>query len=280
VPALLPLLDPDDDEEELRGLLPEKVHRDLYRLLYETRRAPLTMVELRQTFGKRHGDQAHLDRRLRAMRKLFNVEKRRSAGERSPRYVLTGRLDAHLEPDPGISRRVRAEVLRLGRCAMCGRSPTHHGAVLVVDHKVPRDWGGHPTAIENLQPLCEDCNAGKKAYFASLDEFGPAIAQAAAHEEVHRRLGELLLAVSPGEVRSDTLELVANLPEAQEDWHKRLRELREIGWNYKYRRQREDGRVRTYYRLTKHVPWPEGSIRAAITAAERAKKAAKKKRSS
>jgi len=33
--------------------------------------------------------------------------------------------------------------------------------VLVVDHKIPREWGGE-TVSENLEAICEDCNAGKK----------------------------------------------------------------------------------------------------------------------
>ncbi len=47
------------------------------------------------------------------------------------------------------------------RCVLCGRSPaTHHGLVLHVDHVIPMARGGK-TRIDNLRPLCQDCNIGK-----------------------------------------------------------------------------------------------------------------------
>ena len=70
---------------------------------------------------------------------------------------------------------------------------------------------------------------------------------------------------SPAEVRSDLLDLVAGPPgDYQEDWQKRLRELRVLGWEITTRRQREDDRARTYYQLVHAEPWPEGNIRQAI----------------
>jgi 5-methylcytosine-specific restriction endonuclease McrA len=47
------------------------------------------------------------------------------------------------------------------RCRQCGQSPaTTPGTILVLDHIQPWSRGGE-TELENLQTLCEQCNAGK-----------------------------------------------------------------------------------------------------------------------
>ncbi|MEW6716410.1 MAG: HNH endonuclease [Chloroflexota bacterium] len=63
-----------------------------------------------------------------------------------------------------ISRRVRFEILHRDnyRCRACGRG-AENGVKLQVDHIIPVDWGGE-TQLPNLQTLCEECNAGKKAW--------------------------------------------------------------------------------------------------------------------
>lgn len=45
------------------------------------------------------------------------------------------------------------------RCVSCGRS-ANDGAILEVDHIVPRSKGGTDT-LDNFQTLCRDCNIGK-----------------------------------------------------------------------------------------------------------------------
>jgi hypothetical protein len=86
------------------------------------------------------------------------------------------------------------------------------------------------------------------------------------------RIGELLKAFGGRQARSDVLEMVASPPgDYQEDWQKRLRELRVLGWQIETRRRREDGRVRAFYRLVTAQPWPPGSIRAEIRRRERAR---------
>ena len=45
------------------------------------------------------------------------------------------------------------------KCVACGRT-SHDGAILHVDHIVPRSKGG-PDTLENFQTLCETCNIGK-----------------------------------------------------------------------------------------------------------------------
>lgn len=65
-------------------------------------------------------------------------------------------------PGLAVSAKLRYEVLRRDKytCRFCGATPAE--AVLVIDHVMPRKLGGRDMA-ENLQVLCEDCNAGKSA---------------------------------------------------------------------------------------------------------------------
>jgi 5-methylcytosine-specific restriction endonuclease McrA len=228
------------------------------------------MLELRQALEPELGRQEQLDRRRRDLNPYFVVETSRRGKETL--YRLAARKPATDSEDLGISESMRARVLQFGRCAMCGRSVDQHGVVLQVDHKMPRQWGGSD-GLENLQALCEECNRGKKAHFATLDDLGPQIRLASAHEEPHRRIGEILKAVYPGEIRSDIVEMVAHQHQYQEDWQKRMRELRELGWVIAYRREKDEtGRVRTFYRATKWTEWPPGNIRAEISRREREKK--------
>jgi hypothetical protein len=48
-----------------------------------------------------------------------------------------------------------------------------------------------------------------------------------------------------------------------------MRDLRFIGWDYRFRKAREGGRVRTYYRLVKFAPWPENITAIRAEAARR-----------
>ena len=91
---------------------------------------------------------------------------------------------------------------------MCGRTPLEDGVKLQVDHKIPKEWGGTDD-LENLQPLCEECNRGKKNLFGSYDVHADEIRAAITHESVHLRIGELLKAFYARGVRSDLVDLVA-----------------------------------------------------------------------
>lgn len=257
---------PLPDSAELAELLPLAEHQRIYRYLYDRRDDPPTMVEIGDHLAIVTGKGAsQRGRRVRDLYPLFRIDKMPG---REPRYVLKARK-APLAVHKPIDKKTRAQVLQPQRCAMCGKTPLEDGVKLVVDHKLPREWGG-TNEVENLQPLCEECNGGKKAHFRTYDQFADEIRQAATHDEPQRRIGELFLAFGTDYwIRSDLLEIVASAKEYQEDWQRRMRDLRFIGWNYRFRKAREGGRIRTYYQLVKSAPWPENIIAAIRSEAAR-----------
>ncbi|WP_280445523.1 HNH endonuclease [Nocardia brasiliensis] len=260
--------------QELIAVLRTAELQRIYAFLYERRPDPPTMAEIEEHLRTVTGtNQSQRGRRVRDLYPYFQVDKTK---DRLPRYVLVARVAAAPASVETISKRVRAQVLAPQRCAMCGRTPIDDGVRLVVDHKVPQKWGGTHD-IDNLQPLCEDCNSGKKDHFKTYDQFGDKIRQAAMHDEPQRRIGALLLAFGPDEwIRSDVIDVVANAKEYQDDWERRLRDLRFLGWDYEHKKRRENGRMRTYYRLTQSAPLPD-NIAAALKAEETRRRAAKRK---
>jgi hypothetical protein len=136
------------------------------------------------------------------------------------------------------------------RCGLCGRSPEKHGIVLVVDHKIPRTWGGE-TVPENLEAICEECNAGEQACSESVD--AEWMGSVMGHKSVHVRIGETLKAFTGEPVDAATLKFVAN----QDAWKKRIRELRYLGWEIEtFNRKLPGGRVSSFYRLIQSKQWP------------------------
>lgn len=161
------------------------------------------------------------------------------------------------------------------RCAQCGKTPLEDHVKLVADYKVPPSWGGDSDP-ENLQPLCEQCRDGKRDYFKSFEAKSEQVRAAIHHDEPQRRIGELLLALKDEWVRSDLIAIVASARTFQEDWHRRLRDLRFLDWDYEFQHRYDEGaRVTTYYRLTKSAPWPTNIIQAVRKEAA-LRKAAKK----
>jgi 5-methylcytosine-specific restriction endonuclease McrA len=256
---------PTPDSAALLALKLSYQAREVYGLLYASRDNPLTMREIRDRLHE-IGTQEQLDRRRRELNRYFDIEHVRNGVETA--YRLVAPKPRSDDADLGISERERAQVLRYGRCAMCGKTPLEDHVKLQVDHKIPKDWGGTDD-VDNLQPLCEECNRGKKNLFRTYEEYAPQIVSAIGFTEPHKRIGEFLKALYPQEVRSDVLELVASRNTYQEDWQKRLRELRVLGWRITVRRQKEDMRTRVYYRLEESQPWPVGSVRAEITRREK-----------
>jgi hypothetical protein len=220
--------------------------------------------------GLRAEDQTHLDRRKRDLKKWFVIAKTNSvvdAGGKKQRVVLYKYVGLRqVTSDEGqISQKERAEVIHAahGRCQMCGKTIEAHGITLVVDHKRPRDWGG-TNDRENLWAICEECNSGKKAYFSSLDADAKMMRAVMKHESVHVRIGELLKAVGIDKrTHSSLLEVVAG----QDDWQKRLRELRYpvIGWEIDTLLYKDkSGKKQADYILQTYKDWPEdptGAIR-------------------
>ncbi|MGO4859659.1 HNH endonuclease [Arthrobacter sp. 2MCAF14] len=237
------------------------------------------MVEIRNhatsIMGESH---SQTDRRVRGLRDVYGIVVPCLWIGGAQRYVLQG-----LRPpgDPrrrAISGKLRARVLLSQRCAQCGKTPTQDFVKLEVDHKLPLTWGGD-NDVDNLQPLCQECNNGKRDYFASLDEHSDKIRAAAAWLEPHKRIGEALKAFAEaGEAApSQILEVIASTHQHQDDWQKRLRELKELGWNHRVQYRYENGRRRSYYELTAWSPWPDGDVAAHIRRLERLRKGSAKK---
>ncbi len=210
----------------------------------------ITEGQIREALRIPATDQANFGRRRRELHALYLIEKKRD-GARTL-YVYKGARDKPKDTN-AINSRLRYEAIHSarGRCGRCGRAVEKHGVVLVVDHKIPREWGGQ-TVGENLEAICEECNAGKKNYFQSVD--ADWMRKVMAHDSVHVRLGETLKAFKGEAVPAATLEFVAN----QDDWKKRVRELRYLGWKIDpfNKRLAEGGRVSSFYRLVKSCQWP------------------------
>lgn len=233
----------------------------------------VTAGQIRQELGReglQAEDQTHLDRRKRDLKKWFIIEKKRSTliveGKKRNVTLYTCRGEKQDITDEGqVGQKLRAEVIRAAHehCQMCGKTIEKHCITLVVDHKKPRDWGG-TNDRENLWAICEECNAGKKAFFSSLNVDAETMKNVTAHESVHVRIGELLKAIDVGNpTPSSLLEIVAD----QDDWQKRLRELRYpvIGWEIEtHVYKAPSGKKQADYILRSFKPWPtdpSGAIR-------------------
>jgi 5-methylcytosine-specific restriction endonuclease McrA len=220
--------------------------------------------------GLRPEDQTHLDRRKRDLKKWFVIETTVSFqvvnGTRRRVTVYRYVADRSVISDEGeINIRVKAEVRHAahGRCQMCGATVAEDHVKLVVDHKRPRAWGG-TNDVSNLWAVCEPCNAGKKHFFSSLEVDPELMKSVTAHSSVHVRIGEMLKARGVGNpTPASLLQVVAD----QEDWHKRLRELRYpvIGWEIETKRYKNrSGKVVVDYVLKGSKDWPDdptGTIR-------------------
>ncbi len=205
------------------------------------------MRALREMTGSTES-QEHFNRRVREIRKYFILERRKEDG--TDIYVL-GAQKAKPAPDSGaISERLRAEVMHAahGRCQMCGSTVKDDGVKLQVDHRLPQSWGGK-TERENLWAICESCNRGKKHFFSSFDD--DEMRKVLSLKSVHERLAQMLRLRLGKPVPAYLLEFVANALDQQEDWHKRLRELRYpvIGLKIDVSKKRGKKGVESFYTL-------------------------------
>jgi len=210
----------------------------------------LSEGEMRTALELQSEEQVQFGRRRRDLHYYYRIDKKRIG--RKTVYVYVGPRKQPLDAAP-VDLKTRAIVLHAayGRCGMCGRTIAKHGITLAVDHKVPRAWGGK-TELDNLWAVCTDCNQGKKNLFASVDS--APMRSAIKHESVHVRIGELLKGAGLGvPVPSYMLDLIAH----QDEWRKRLRELRYLGWKITASRANvSPGRFRSAYRLDKFTEWP------------------------
>jgi 5-methylcytosine-specific restriction endonuclease McrA len=225
------------------------IHKQMLALL-EAHPEGISEGEMRAALKIPAEKMTQFGRRRRDLHQHYRIEKKRQGID--VKYVLVGPLAEPLDDAP-IGIRLRAEALReaRGRCQMCGRTIVEDGIRLVVDHKLPRTWGGK-TERDNLWAICEDCNAGKKDLFASMDS--PHVRQAMANKSPHIRIGELLKAGGVGkEVPSHLIQFVAN----QDQWDKRLRELRYLGWKITAgTRNVKGGRRQSFYILRHFTEYP------------------------
>ena len=221
-----------------------------------------------ETEGLRTEEHTHLDRRKRELKKWFIIHTESATkiidgkNRMVELYKYVGER-TNITDEGDISIRVKFEVRRAahGRCQVCGKTVQADGIKLVVDHKKPRAWGG-TNDRENLWAICDECNAGKKDYFNLMDpEF---MKRVTAYDSVHVRVGETLKEIGIGKRTPPwLLDVVAD----QEDWHKRLRELRYpvIGWDIStVAYKTESGRKKVDYVLQSHRRWPHdptGKIR-------------------
>jgi hypothetical protein len=228
----------------------------------------LTIFEIRDLLGE-EGKQEHVNRRVRELRAWYHVPLVKG------RYVLKGELSAPIDTK-GISGKLRAAVIHRahGKCQMCGKPAAADDGQLEADHKIPRSWGGE-TSEDNLWAICRQCNNGKRNFFASFDP--KLMSKIVATKSVYERIATVLKLNEGKPVASWLLEFVANVNDFQEDWQKRLRELRYPVIGMKIRASTEkapSGKRLSSYTLEHWVPLPPDH-QALIKQYERDKKKAK-----
>ncbi|QFU15497.1 HNH endonuclease [Microvirga thermotolerans] len=208
----------------------------------------LTIYEIRDGIPD-IGVQQHLDKRVRDLRYYHDIPLIKRG--KTSVYIYKGERSDAAADSGAISAKVRAVVLHKahGRCQMCGRTVAEDGIKLQVDHKIPRNWGG-TTTIDNLWALCQPCNGGKRDFFASFNDEQMKVIMA--KESVYERIAETLKLHAGTPTPAWLLEFVANADDWQEDWQKRLRELRypAIGMKIRAtRKKNEAGRWEAAYIL-------------------------------
>lgn len=225
-----------------------EIHRRMIEVL-KLHPEGLTAGQWRKELHLEPDEQSQLDRRKRDLYKAYEIQKVRFG--KSIVYVYKGELTGQ-PTDSGVSLKIRAQLIHeaCGRCSMCGRIVKEHNTEFVIDHKIPKDWGG-TSDPSNLWAICKECNGGKKNYFASYDQ---GLMRSVMHyKSVHMRVGELLKAKLGEPVPSFLIAFVA----AQDDWKKRTRELRYLGWRITVSKKKAaNGKVESFYSLHGHTPWP------------------------
>jgi len=208
----------------------------------------LDIHELRSILGIEL--QQHLDRRLRQLYPLYIIRRVRK-GPRTV-YYFEGERPPGTWDYENVPKQLRAQVLDAakGRCQMCGKTIADDQIKLHADHKIPRSWGG-ATKLENLWAICSACNEGKRDFYATFD---PSLMKdVLKHNGVHTRIARLLKLKINEWVDCDLIDFVANFDDYQDDWRKRLRELRYLGFEIDMKREKVGQRHLSFYRLKEWV---------------------------
>lgn len=236
----------------------EATAKNILRLLQEHPEG-LTRSELRELCGATDGVE-QFGRRIRGVRELgweYTVE---PVNHTERRYILTGPRSS--AGDDGVNEKVRAATIHgaNGRCQMCGRTVTEDHVKLQADHRIPRSWGGTSDS-ENLWAICEACNRGKRNFFSSFDD--DEMKAILAYRSAYERIAHTLNRHFGQPVPADYLAFVANFNDYQEDWQKRLRELRYpvIGMEIRASTRKEGRRRRSFYTLIKWAELPPDHAR-------------------
>jgi hypothetical protein len=117
-----------------------------------------------------------------------------------------------------------------------------HAAVLVVDHKVPVDWGGS-NGDENLWAICESCCAELCLAWREREP----VACAFEHDSAKGRVRALLAAKAGEWVPATWVNAVTGTG----DWSRCVRRLRADGYDLRVRRAGSSGGcMMTYYSLS------------------------------
>ncbi|GFP41575.1 MAG: hypothetical protein DDT18_01647 [Actinobacteria bacterium] len=121
-----------------------------------------------------------------------------------------------------ISRKMRYEVFNRDsfKCRACGRDVTD-GTKLEVDHIIPIDWGGK-TELSNLQALCRECNAGKKAWMSGHQP--EKMQKIMSNPTVESRIEALFDTFPNEDIPSEMVRLVSK---GALDWQRALRRIRQ-----------------------------------------------------
>ncbi len=228
--------------------------------LLKKHKTGLSMRQMREMLGETADDQEHFNRRVREIRKVYELI--RTVEDGISVYTLGNRKEAPA-PDSGqISEKLRAAILHVahGRCQMCGKTIQDDGIKLQVDHKIPHSWGG-PTEQDNLWAICEACNRGKRDFFATFD--ADEMSQVINIESVHERIAQFLKMHMPNPVPSYAIEFVANAKDQQLEWRKRLRELRyePIGLIIEVSKKADEKGMQSYYALKNWRELPADHVR-------------------
>lgn len=220
----------------------------------------LDIQEIRELIQIDKDTHQHLDRRLREL-DPFHIIKRKKVGLKT-KYIYREERPAGDWEYNTITKTQRARALHKasGRCQMCGKTIVDDDITFHIDHKIPESWGGK-TEDENLWAICSECNEGKKNYFSSFDP--SLMEEVLKHKSVHMRIAQLLHAKEGEWVEADLIEFVASFYTYQDDWKKRLRELRYFGLEIKSSRRKREKRSISRYKLINWVKLPDDPTKVA-----------------